>query len=96
MLLCSPKQSGLKQWNHEPAEEQSEVTETNGDLESEPGNVEADVTFSFASEVVRFDDDIHLEQDDLFMVTCRSAGGDVMWECAMDAPFDGRSSGRRE
>ncbi len=56
------------------------------DLGSEPGNVEADVTFSFASEVVRFDDDIHLEQDDLFMVTCRSAGGDVMWEYEMDAP----------
>ena len=30
MLCDSPKQSGLKQWNHEPAEEQSEVTETKG------------------------------------------------------------------
>ena len=88
--------------NHEPAEEQSEVTETNGDLESEPVNVEADVTFSFASEVVRFDDDIHLEQDDLFMVTCRSAGGDVMWEYEMDAPLmagvraDANDDGPRE
>ncbi len=65
-------------------------------------DVEADVTFSFANEVVRFADDIYLEQDDLFMVTCRSAQRDVMWEYEMDAPLisgvrpDANDDGPRE
>lgn len=50
---------------------------------------DADVTFSFAVEVARFDGDAVLEQDDLHRVTCRSASGDVRWEIGMEGPLLG-------
>ena len=50
---------------------------------------DADVTFSFAVEVARFDDGAVLEQDDLHRVTCRSASGDVRWEIGMEGPLLG-------
>ncbi len=48
---------------------------------------EADVTFSFAQEVVRFESGTYLEQDDLFKVICRSEEGQKQWEYGMDAPL---------
>lgn len=63
---------------------------------------DADVTFSFAVEVARFDDDAVLEQDDLHRVTCRSASGDVRWEIGMEGPllgghrFDANNDGTEE
>lgn len=50
---------------------------------------DADVTFSFAVQVARFDDGAVLEQDDLHRVTCRSASGDVRWEIGMEGPLLG-------
>ena len=61
----------------------------------------ADVTFSFAVEVKRFDDGTVLEQDDLHRVTCRSASGDARWEIGMEGPllgayrFDANGDGTR-
>ena len=68
----------------------------------ESGEGDADVTFSFAVEVARFDDDAVLEQDDLHRVTCRSASGDVRWEIGMEGPllgghrFDANNDGTDE
>jgi len=68
----------------------------------ESGQGDADVTFSFAVEVARFDDDAVLEQDDLHRVTCRSASGDVRWEIGMEGPllgghrFDANNDGTDE
>ena len=44
----------------------------------------ADVTFSFAVEVARFEDGTRLEQDDLHRVTCRGVNGEVRWELGME------------
>lgn len=44
----------------------------------------ADVTFSFAVEVARFEDGTRLEQDDLHRVTCRGVDGEVRWELGME------------
>ena len=69
---------------------------------AESGEGDADVTFSFAVEVARFDDDAVLEQDDLHRVTCRSASGDVRWEIGMEGPllgghrFDANNDGTNE
>ena len=46
--------------------------------------VAADVTFSFAVEVARFDDGTRLEQDDLHRVTCRGVDGAIRWEIGME------------
>jgi len=54
-----------------------------------PEEEDADVTFSFAVEVTRFDDGAILEQDDLHRVTCRSSSGDLRWEIGMDGPLLG-------
>ena len=62
----------------------------------------ADVTFSFAVEVARFEDGTVLEQDDLHRVTCRSSSGDLRWEMGMDGPllggyrFDANNDGTDE
>ena len=67
-----------------------------------PEESAADVTFSFAVEVARFDDGTVLEQDDLHRVTCRSASGDLRWEIGMDGPllggyrFDANNDGTDE
>ena len=86
-----------------PSEEAEDgVLDSNDEFTSSGQDEEADVTFSFASEVVRFEDDTYLEQDDLFMVTCRNAAGKVMWEYGMDAPLisgvraDANDDGPRE
>ena len=49
----------------------------------------ADVTFSFAVEVKRFDDGTVLEQDDLHRMTCRAPSGDARWEIGMEGPLLG-------
>ena len=80
----------------------SPTSSADNDVPSDAEDIEADVTFSFANEVVRFEDDIYLEQDDLFMVTCRSPERDVNWEYEMDAPLiagvrtDANDDGPRE
>ena len=80
----------------------AEAVQTVVDMPTVEEDVEADVTFSFASEVVRFEDDVYLEQDDLFMVTCRNPAGGLMWNCEMDAPLisgvrpDANDDGPRE
>lgn len=64
--------------------------------------VEADVTFSFAEEVVRFESGEYLEQDDLYAVSCRSADGRLKWSTSMDADLiagvmvDANDDGPRE
>ena len=76
-----------------------EVTSALGEDDPTP---EADVTFSFAEEVVRFESGTYLEQDDLFNVTCRSESGEKEWEHGMDAPLiaavlvDANDDGPRE
>ena len=65
---------------------EQEVTSALGEDDPTP---EADVTFSFAEEVVRFESGTYLEQDDLFNVTCRSGSGGKEWEHGMDAPLIG-------
>ena len=78
------------------------VVQSDAEVPSADEDVEADVTFSFANEVVRFEDDVYLEQDDLFMVTCRNPAGDQMWDYEMDAPLitgvrpDANDDGPRE
>ena len=62
---------------------EQEVEET---LDADPGGVEADVTFSFATEVMRLEDGRIIEQDDLFKVSCRGTDGAVLWQYGMDAP----------
>lgn len=64
---------------------QAALDEAGRDAEGE--QVEADVTFSFAEEVVRFEGGEVLEQDDLFKVSCRDGAGTLLWDRAMDAPL---------
>lgn len=52
-------------------------------------SADADVTFSFAEEVVRFEDGSTLEQDDLFRVTHRSPEGDALWALGMEGRLIG-------
>ena len=58
-------------------------TESNAELERAEVAA-ADVTFSFAVEVARFEDGTRLEQDDLHRVTCRGVDGEVRWELGME------------
>jgi len=74
----------------------------NGEVPDDIVQGDADVTFSFAVEVARFDDGAVLEQDDLHRVTCRSTSGDVRWEIGMEGPllgahrFDANNDGTDE
>lgn len=78
-----------------PSEEQG--TETQAVVESD-----ADVTFSFAKEVARFDDGTSLEQDDLNRLFCKSTQGAVRWELSMEGAvmgayqFDANDNGNEE
>ena len=102
---ASPEERSIEQARPETdatLEVASEPLAADQDVAADAEDVEADVTFSFANEVVRFEDDMYLEQDDLFMVTCRSPGRDVKWEYEMDAPLiagvrtDANDDGPRE
>ena len=76
--------------------------EAEAQVQIAPEEGAADVTFSFAVEVARFEDGTVLEQDDLHRVTCRSASGDLRWEIGMDGPllggyrFDANNDGTDE
>ena len=59
------------------------------DNQAAPEERAADVTFSFAVEVKRFDDGTVLEQDDLHRMTCRAPSGEARWEIGMEAPLLG-------
>lgn len=67
----------------------SPPTHPESEAGSTPTGSTADVTFSFAQEVHRFDDGTILEQDDLHRVTCRSAAGDERWAFGMEGPLMG-------
>jgi len=72
-----------------PAEQAATASELGTAVVAETAadEVEADVTFSFAKEVVRFADGDYLEQDDLFRLTCRDKDRGALWEREMDAPI---------
>ncbi len=59
------------------------------DNQAAPEERAADVTFSFAVEVKRFDDGTVLEQDDLHRMTCRAPSGEARWEFGMEGPLLG-------
>lgn len=64
-----------------------EVSEPAGESPPQPepdAEPAADVTFSLAVEVARFEDGTRLEQDDLYRVTCRGVDGEVRWEIGME------------
>ena len=89
-----PSESASSMGGSNPAEEAgggtldaSTVAEGLADGESTEST--ADVTFSFAQEVHRFDDGTILEQDDLHRVTCRSAAGEERWAIGMEGPLMG-------
>jgi hypothetical protein len=72
----------------------------NGLADSEPGT-DADVTFSFAQEVARFEGGV-LEQDDLHRLFYKDTEGNTRWELSMEGPvmgvhhFDANGDGDKE
>lgn len=70
-----------------PSHDEVQAALSEGGSDAEEEQVQADVTFSFAEEVVRFEGGGVLEQDDLFKVSCRDGTGTLLWERAMDAPL---------
>ena len=67
-----------------PEEDAAPDAEPTADPAADEAPAAADVTFSFAVEVARFEDGTRLEHDDLHRVTCRGVDGAIRWEIGME------------